>query len=274
MILSRLPNPIATELHNGLKAHVALKHAAAWSENRAHRFLVLEGNPGSGKTMAAAWAFEFARDRVRHRGPIIGSVNPIDPWPVWCDARLVCSMVGHEWRAEKQWTDFDNARVVVIDDVGLEREADRMADLLERLYNVSSGRAILTTNLGFEQFSERYGQRVQSRIVGASQWVTIADPDMRMQAPEGEPFAAPQDETASELVARLKAEEEHKREEAAWEAGKVEREKFWADQMQLIKNLGEEHTWRPSPPVSNASDEERRDLLRRQVEQLQDREGA
>jgi hypothetical protein len=273
MIQSRLPGAIATELLAGLKAKAAVQVAASWVEAKAPRFLVLEGHPGCGKSLAAAWAWEFVYDRIRNRGPVLGPIAAHDPWPVWCDTRLVAAMVGHEWRHEEQWASFDRARLVVIDDVGLEREPDRMSDLLERLYNVSSGRAILTTNLSFETFSARYGERVQSRIIGSARWAQCADPDMRMQRPEGESFPPPQRETAGELVARLKAEEDRKREEAEWEAGEADRERWWTEQMKLITNLGDEKTWRYTS--NNASDEERRELLRKQVEQLKtDREGA
>lgn len=257
MISTNLPAAIATDLRATLRTTIALTEAAAWSESRASRVLVLEGDTGSGKSLAAAWAWQFARRRTRP------SESGKYAWPVWCDARLVAAMVGHEWRHEAAWSSFDCSALVVIDDVGIEDKPDQMCSLLERLYNVSSGRAILTTNLGFEDFSRRYGDRVRSRLVGAARWVRCADPDMRIAPPSSEPFRGPDVETPAELVARLKAEEQAAAEEREWEAGRAEREKFWAQEMAKLDGLTEA---KRLPREIHDSDEMTRDFLRKQLE--------
>lgn len=263
MIQSHLPDHIGVYIRTGVCTTTALTAAAAWSADREHRFLVLEGHTGSGKSIAAAWAHQFARERVTRTGVMSYVETHTEPkWPVWCDARLVCGMVGGEWRNADAWAAFDRASVVVIDDVGTEDKADRMTALLERLCNVSSGRAVLTTNLDFETFSGRYGDRVQSRMVGSARWVRCADPDMRCHVPSGAVFAKPGDETTAELTARLRADEERRRQEAEWQAGQADREKWMAkhmDEMQLLMDKS------IRLPPSDSSDDERREFLRKQV---------
>jgi hypothetical protein len=128
---------------------------------------VIEGGTGAGKSLAAAWAHQFTRKRSRpsESGPTA--------WPVWCDARLVSAMVGHEWRLPDDWRRFDASPLVVLDDVGCEDEPQQMRALLERLWNVSSGRVAITTNLNIDDIGKRYGPRVFSRMI-TSRWVECA----------------------------------------------------------------------------------------------------
>lgn len=267
MILTSLPNHIATVLRGGLRSTAATRAVAEWSSDPTWRILVLEGGVGSGKTAAASWGFQFVYDRMTRPGVRTYAEIYSPRWPVWCDARLVCGLVGVEWRYEDKWAAFDTAPLVVLDDVGTEDKPERMTSLLERLFNVASSRAIITTNLDLDDFHKRYGDRVDSRIVGFAQWVQCADADMRVCPPDGAPFARPEDETHSELVARLKAEEERRKIDEEWEAGHEERQRWWAEHMADLARLTGEKRLRVA--ASGESDEEARERIRRQVEQLQ-----
>ncbi len=173
-----LPPRLSTRLRSGLITVRALTEAANWLEDRRSPAIVLEGDTGCGKSIAAAWCFSFVHYRARY--------SPMgDRWdPGWCDAPICADAVA-PWSDE--WSKFDRAPLVVLDDVGTEQKRDRMTTILERLFNVSGGRAIITTNLSPEDFSERYGARVRSRVIGEGTWVACADADMRLRSPAG-PF--------------------------------------------------------------------------------------
>jgi hypothetical protein len=255
MIATQLPPHISALLRTDVRRTTCLAEAAAWSEAKHTRGLVLHGGTGSGKTAAAAWAFQFARHRVRM------SESGSTAWPVWCDARLVSAMVGHEWKHEDDWRRFDSAPIVVLDDVGIEREPDSMRALIERLWNVSSGRVVMTTNLDEAAFAERYGDRAFSRVFGTSLWITSADDDMRIDPPSGEKFRRPEDETTSECVARLKLEEDRRREEAEFEASRPKREAYMAEVMAKVRELTS------AKRVAPDLEDEARVRIRRVVEQ-------
>lgn len=266
MITTQLPALILADLRRGLRTTVALTQAASWSEAKSDRALVLEGATGSGKSLAAAWAFQFSRHRAR------ASEAGMTAWPVWCDARLTCALVGHEWRRETEWRQFDAAPLIVIDDVGTEDEPRQMRALLERAWNVASGRVVITTNVAPDAFAARYGDRVFSRVAGSARWAATASKDMRLEAPSSEPYRRPEDETESEWADRREAEELARQEAEEWERNRVTRERAMAELMRRISDLtgATRHAARPDA----REDDERRDVLRSQVEMLRERNGV
>jgi hypothetical protein len=145
-------------------------------------------------------------------------------------------MVGHEWRLPDDWRRFDASPLVVLDDVGCEDEPQQMRALLERLWNVSSGRVAITTNLNIDDIGKRYGPRVFSRMI-TSRWVECADHDYRITPPTGEPFRRPEDETACECVDRMHAEEQAARKEELWETERLQRERRMADVMARVAEI-------------------------------------
>jgi hypothetical protein len=266
---TNIPAKLDRILRSTLLTTSALAETARWVESKSD-VLVIEGDTGSGKSVAAAWAWLFVKCRTNRSGPMTyGEMHAPASWPVWVDAPTVASL--QPW--SDQWAEFDRARLVVVDDVGTEEKAERMQAVLERLWNVSSGRAVITTNLTVADFGDRYGARVASRLAGSGTWARCSDPDMRIATPAGEPFRRPEDETHGELVARMRSEEERRREAAEWEAGAAGREVMFAEMSAKLSGLIGEKRLRVAP--SNSSDAERRELLRKQVEQLKtDREGA
>lgn len=260
MISTQPPSAILSNLSAGVRATVALIETAAWCESRTTRALVLEGSTGSGKSLAAAWGHQFVRRRARP------SESGLIALPVWSDARLICAMVGHEWRREEEWRKFDAAPLVVIDDVGTETEPLQMRALLERAWNVASGRIVLTLNVSPDDFSARYGERVFSRVAGSSRWVALTCNDMRLYPPPEEPFRRPNDETALEMVDRLRAQNEAAREDDEWERNRPEREQSLASLMSRVSSMAKQkHLPSASPGESDAA---ARVLLQQQLNRL------
>lgn len=262
--MSHIPSRLDTTIRAGVATTHALSETARWLETRSVPALVLQGDPGCGKSVAAAWAFRHTYHRVRPSDAGLAS------WPVWWDANTIAHL--RPW--DPQWAAIDSAPLVVVDDVGTELGPDavgRMQGVLEHLWNVSSGRLLLTTNVDPGSFGERYGDRVKSRVAGSSVWVACADDDMRITPPKSTPFRRPDAETSSELVARLAEEERKRAEDAAWEAAAPEREAWMRRHMENLARLTGEKRLRVAP--TDASDEERRQLLKNQVDMLR-KEGA
>lgn len=196
-----IPPKVDAKLRVGVRTTHALASVLEWLEG-SQDILVLSGGTGAGKSIAAAWGFAW----MSHRAPI----SPMGQRrsPAWFDAPGIAALAA--WREPETWAAFDSASLVVIDDVGTEDKPGAMAAVLERLCNVSSARAILTTNLSpvrqthqeGETFFERYGHRLQSRIVGTGRWEVCPEDDMRIASPETPMFPAPQDATAREIAER------------------------------------------------------------------------
>lgn len=198
-----VPPKLARVLAGGLRTTTALERVAQWLETDLD-VLVLQGGTGSAKSIAAAWAFEF----VQHRAPITPTGHRRSP--LWLDARSLAAWSSFDARF---WSDYDNASLIVIDDAGIEENADRLAAAIERVVNVSTARAVVTTNLGGRVFAERYGDRVLSRIHGAGRWSCIVEVDLRTEdgrasLTDRAPWPSPRDQTASEReLAEREAEE-------------------------------------------------------------------
>lgn len=259
--MSTIPSRLDTLLRAGALTTHALSETARWLETRSVPALVLQGDPGSGKSVAAAWAFRHAYHRVRHSGAGIAA------WPEWWDANAITNM--RPW--DERWNAIDAAPLVVIDDVGTEiglEASSKMQGVLERLWNVSSGRMILTTNVSPPDFCERYGDRVRSRVAGSAVWVACAEDDMRSAPPTSVPFRRPEAETSSELVARLADEERKRVEDAEWEKAAPEREAWMARHMANLESLT--RSKRMHVPVSRESEDEdeARVRIKSQLEQL------
>ena len=127
--------------------------------------LVLAGEPGRGKSFAAAYALSQRRG-LWHRAPELARPPAEDePDPV---VRL---------RA---------VQLLVLDDVGLEHSPGGYA--LSRILDVLDAReeqelpSIVTTNLSPAGFRDRYGERIASRINGDPiGWITCTGPDLRIR---------------------------------------------------------------------------------------------
>jgi DNA replication protein DnaC len=240
-----IPPKLADDLAATVRPTDALRFALAWLESGAD-ILVLQGGTGSGKSLAAAWAFEFAQNRAPMNG--MGDRRS----PLWFDAGVLASLSQY---AERVWSAFDNASVIVIDDAGIEPNAERVGAAIERAVNVSTARMLITTNLDPGDFRQRYGERIASRMRGRGKWIRVASPDYRGNAaklPEGE-WPSPRAQTDAERVIAARTEAERAREEAEFIATAEVRAELAAKAMAKIDALA---AGRRSPYADAWTDEQ------------------
>jgi hypothetical protein len=218
-----LPPKLAARIDAGVVQTAAIAAVMAWLESRASEVLVLHGGTGSSKSLAAAWAFAFAAHRNRVS-------------PMWCDAPEMSAVA--DWSSE--WAAFDAAPLLVIDDLGAEpeRRRERMQVVLERMFNLAAGRAVITTNVHHELVFLHYGDRVQSRLRGiATTWFALSDPDYRITPPQGPLAPSPRAETQREIAAKERAEDERRRQAEVREAERQESERFGAAALEDLRRL-------------------------------------
>lgn len=228
--------------------------------------LVLEGGTGCGKSVAAAWAFAYFRKRWRHP-------------PVWGDMPELASLA--EWKPE--WQVFDDAPLVVLDDLGTERDQRRAAAVLERFCNLASGRCIVTTNVPVSDVLSLYGERVQSRLIGVAHWVVLGGQDLRVCPPESETAPDPEAQTQREIEREQQLEEitreRHRREIAEreeadriWREGQAERDAMLSQALAKLDAMSARR--RLEEDVSDAKLNARRIELDEQIERLKKRANA
>ena len=230
------------------------------------RVAMLSGCPGSGKSVAAGWGALFAEAHSMHFGDGAGYYH----------AREIASCA--EWKSDV-WDAFDQWAIVVVDDVGTERDASRCADVIERCFNHRLGPTILTTNLTGEEFLARYGTRVSSRIRGESLGIVCPAVDMRNTDPELPEYRAPHDRPfggtstepflsqaeADEYRAELErqADERRRRESEEMSAVRMRRAA-----LEVLDDVADE---RRLEPVVDFDEDKRRAELRGQMERLSKR---
>lgn len=145
-----------------------MKDLDEWQRSAAQpgaRICVLAGPVGVGKTVAAVrWLMNFGGIRPGYaRAGDFEAVGRYDT----------------EWRA--QWR---GASGFILDDLGAEY-ADAKGNLISDLdtlfdvYATGRGRLVVTTNLTWEVFQARYGERISSRIVERATWINVTGPDQR-----------------------------------------------------------------------------------------------
>lgn len=126
--------------------------------------IVLAGNPGSGKTVAAC-----TRLGERDGGRLVRGTELVE--------------LGADWRDRKALAAIRSASVLVIDDLGVEyREAklaSRLDDILDARISAKL-QTVITTNLAAKAFEGRYGGRVWSRLHQHGAYVELDAPDMRV----------------------------------------------------------------------------------------------
>lgn len=122
------------------------------------KFLILSGEPGTGKTVAAAWACAWNGGRFVKAMDIVRA-------GVYSDHVYLRNV----WRA----------RVLTVDDVGTEPlDANgwglaAIGNLFDERYD-GNHRTIVTTNLKAEEFKPRYGPRVWRRVTEVGRWVELS----------------------------------------------------------------------------------------------------
>lgn len=156
----------------GSLAHTeALQAVRSWWEQRPTPWLVLSGRPDSGKSVAAA-------SGLAENGGLWMSSN-----------ELVLAYAGLFGEAALAQQQAKAASLLVIDELGAEDDAARMASALLQLLNSRNSACrtpvIATTNLTFEVLVRRYANdRVRSRLNELVSWVPISPANLRPMRPQ------------------------------------------------------------------------------------------
>jgi DNA replication protein DnaC len=134
--------------------------------------LVLMGDAGTGKTVAAAWAL----------AQIPG---------VYIEAERVCrAHAGRHKKAEDEFTTLLRAELVVIDEVGTEEDLERARMAYRELVNKRQDRrrpTILMGNCGVEELQPRFDRRTHDRIRTRGLMRGLEGPSLRMPTVPREP---------------------------------------------------------------------------------------
>lgn len=139
---------------------VALAAARQWRASAA-TLLVLAGNVGTGKSLAAAWALL----------DYLQATTKPNPWgqriaadvPLWCDAPCLTRFA--PW--DERITELERAPIFVLDDLGQEEATPRGLATIDSLLTRrdAEGRpTIITTNVFGSVFREAYGDRIIDRL--------------------------------------------------------------------------------------------------------------
>jgi len=129
--------------------------------------LVLAGDVGRGKTVAASWwALQGLREK---RTPLFVSSARLSRWDRYNDAEMQRLLLASRLVIDDLGEEFNDTKgnfLAVLD----ETISDRLAN--ER-------RTVITTNLTVEVFTERYGVRIRDRIKESGRWQNFAGASMR-----------------------------------------------------------------------------------------------
>lgn len=138
--------------------------------------LVLAGSTGLGKTLAAAWA-------ISREGGIYLKVDElVRDYARWDRDRTALDATTNVWRR------YQRTRLVVLDEVGRERDASLMRDAFYKLVDERQSRrrqlTIMVTNLSAEDFKARlrsgvYDERSYSRLARDAWVVDLEGQDRR-----------------------------------------------------------------------------------------------
>jgi DNA replication protein DnaC len=126
--------------------------------------LVLAGNPGCGKTLAACTRIE-----ERDTGNLVRAADFVE--------------LGKSWQDKDRLQTLGRYGVLIVDDLGVEYRSDEMICRLDGLIDtrVSNGlTTIITTQFPKDVFQRRYEDRIWSRINQFGDYVELDDPDYRV----------------------------------------------------------------------------------------------
>jgi len=173
----------------GVPERAALVLGAGIGDNPARRalrearaaditFVVLEGDTGVGKTIAAAEAvmarYPYPAERLRTAPLMVHARDAVRA------CRESTPLPGHLW----DHTRLSDCDLLALDDLGAEmRDSKRWASgvlgsLLESRHDRCL-RTIVTTNITREEFAERYNDRLLARIQDGGRWVKVEGQDLR-----------------------------------------------------------------------------------------------
>lgn len=202
--------------------------ALDWLEAVPDRWLLVlasEGT-GSGKSLAAAWALTCIEELYRGRDPRISAVamrgHGGGSW--WCQVQELAALDSKRpWEKEERLKRIREGWVVVLDDVGTEKDPGQLADIIAHRRGAQL-LTIATTNLvdpktgrASKEWRERYDRRLLSRMTEAGDrergsaiaWCHVPHDDLRSRTtprilPERhEPATIAVDGEIDEMLARI-----------------------------------------------------------------------
>ncbi len=140
---------------------LAVRTVEAWLQQDRVWFLVLSGDPGSGKTVAGGIAVARGGGRLVH----------------------VTDLCGAKFDGERVAA-YQAATLLVIDDLGVEAldEKGRDRALLDRILDARYAgrrRTLITTNLAEADLRARYGRRIARRLREVGRVVQLRAPEGR-----------------------------------------------------------------------------------------------
>lgn len=138
--------------------------------------LVLAGKAGRGKTTQAWGALRaLSRSGVRCW------------WRMVTAAKLFQSMRPHPGLDfDAEMTGWETSSLLVIDDLGATKDTAWTDEVFDRLINTRyewERPTLITTNVPPAQFSDKFGDRVASRLAEMATVVTFTGPDLRRERP-------------------------------------------------------------------------------------------
>ncbi len=133
------------------------------ADKRTFPALVMLGDVGQGKTVAAAWcAVEWARGYPWNKLPTGSNERPM----VWLDGPRLRELGSFDEAAADLLASAATAQLTIVDDAGRDgspRAMEALSDvLMERVDNYRP--TVLTSNLKGEQFRARYGVALADRL--------------------------------------------------------------------------------------------------------------
>jgi len=135
-------------------------------------FLVLAGNPGCGKTVAAA----VAAKEATKEGLRVVFVRALDANRI--------GLFGEDLKTINSWA---SAGLLIVDDLGTEVPnavwLQNLGDLVDRRYE-RQAKTILTTNLKIDQLKQLYGVRVMDRLKELGAYFWAGNDSLRVKAEE------------------------------------------------------------------------------------------
>ncbi|MDQ3295825.1 MAG: hypothetical protein M3619_04525 [Myxococcota bacterium] len=139
-----------------------------WSKDPKHPIAVLAGPPGTGKTSAAVlWQMLHAD----------GDSKRIPKW-------IIAAEFARSSRYDDDRDKVLDAHALVLDDLGAEYADVKgsfrtdLDELVDRYYS-DNRRLLITSNLDWKTFEERYGARVTDRLAEAGVWIPVTGASRR-----------------------------------------------------------------------------------------------
>lgn len=156
---------------------MAMAGAMSWVSSDK-RFLVLSGEYRIGKTCASAWAMLKLLER-KTGGKLDGN-DRFRNWG-WRTTAGELADVSRRFECYDEWRQMFSIPLLVVDDLGTEPVDERWGSAIGTLIDArhdGERRTIITMNLGFDEFRERYGPRILARINESVVPVVCDSPDL------------------------------------------------------------------------------------------------